>query len=289
MPTQTAPRRVTRRTASARRVLTMFRPQIRSRHPSHQILRTDLPRLPFKSVVRLGSTTDLPDTITNGGRRIECNTVEAISNTSDKVKMKTLFMRNNIKSPKHTAAVVNGTPLTIEQIEALVKYPIIAKIRNHSRGRGMVKLADRAALTAFLSEKASTLSNYTFEQFMNMHKEYRIHATEDGIFYACRKLRRDDTPEADRWFFNSTNCNFKIVTPELEPANWQTISAELVKALKALKMDIAGFDVRVNREANDFTIIEANSACSFGTITGQKYMEEIPKILKRKHAALQTA
>ena len=48
---------------------TLFRPMIRSRHPSHSILRNrfkHLKLLPFKSVIRLGSSTQVSDSVSNG-------------------------------------------------------------------------------------------------------------------------------------------------------------------------------------------------------------------------------
>ena len=51
-----------------------FRPVIKSRHPSHSKLRSRngrlLSLLPFKSVIRFGSSKELDDTIINGGSRI---------------------------------------------------------------------------------------------------------------------------------------------------------------------------------------------------------------------------
>ena len=72
---------------------TKWRPVIRSRHPSHNPLRRRnplklLPLLPFKSLIRFGSNTELQSTIDNGGDRIELNTVEAIKNSSNKLLMK---------------------------------------------------------------------------------------------------------------------------------------------------------------------------------------------------------
>ena len=56
-----------------------FIPQIRSRHPSHSILRGTFPRMNVRSVIRFGSETEIND----GKKRIEINSVEGvISNKS---------------------------------------------------------------------------------------------------------------------------------------------------------------------------------------------------------------
>jgi hypothetical protein len=64
--------------------------QIRSRHPSHSVVRNKI-KLPFRTVIRFGSTTELEDTIDKGGGRIEINTVEAIKNSASKLRMKNCF------------------------------------------------------------------------------------------------------------------------------------------------------------------------------------------------------
>ena len=72
----------------------LFRPLILSRHPSHNVLRAknkNMQPLPFKSVVRLGSTTEIEDTVVKGGKRIEINSVQSIKNSASKLLMKQKF------------------------------------------------------------------------------------------------------------------------------------------------------------------------------------------------------
>ena len=71
--------------------------QIRSRHPSHSVVRNKI-KLPFRTVIRFGSTTELEDTIDKGGGRIEINTVEAIKNSASKLRMKNCFTLKNVKT-----------------------------------------------------------------------------------------------------------------------------------------------------------------------------------------------
>ena len=56
--------------------ISTFRPMILSRHPSHDCLRSKnkhISALPYKSVVRFGSTTEIEDTIANGGNPTKSN------------------------------------------------------------------------------------------------------------------------------------------------------------------------------------------------------------------------
>lgn len=289
----------------------LYRPVVFSRHPTHNILRTDLPKLPFRSVVRLGSQTELSAKSLKKGTFVTCNDIIGITNTSNKITMKRAFNAaavntptwylpciSNIENPQKPVIdklvqaqpsvmwgednmYLNAKAVPIENI----KFPLIAKINFHSRGRGMLKLDSADDLVKILKDPA-VARKYTFEVYTNFVREYRVHATPAGIFYICRKLRQQD--HADRWYFNSKNSVFKI---SYENGEWSEdklkcfaeMEEHCIKALMTLHMDIAGFDIRVNSTTEKFNIIEANSACSFGEHTAQMYIKKIPEILTLKH------
>lgn len=283
-----------------------FRPMIFSRHPTHDVLRLKnktLPLLPFRSVVRLGSTTDIQDSVTNGGNRIECNTIEAVKNSASKLRMKERFREGEIKTAiwgkpnEFGKATETGLPYLIGQNDKQdtyngLEYPIVTKSLFGSRGQGNTLIKSKEEFDKWLIGK--NLSNYIFEKFYNYNREYRLHVTEEGCFYTCRKMLKSDTPEDKRWFRNDSNSVWIVEENEQfdKPVNWDIIIKESVKALKAVGLDIGAIDLKVQssktskdkiRENPDFIIIEINSAPSFGDITSQKYIEQIPKILKRKY------
>src|SRR5690606_33580405 len=158
-----------------------------------------------------------------------------------------------------------------------------------SRGRGNTLINNQEELEAWLQGK--TLNNYIFEKFYNYNREYRLHVNEDGCFYTCRKMIKSDTPEDKRWFKNDSNSVWIMEDNELfdKPVNWNSIVEECVKALKAVGLHFGAVDLRVQSRVNSktdkvrkepkFIIVEINSAPSFGEITSQKYIEEIPKML----------
>lgn len=276
---------------------TMFRPKVRSRHPSHSPLRTMLPKLPFRSVVRLGSTTVENDVVALGGRRIECNTVQGVKNSASKLLMKQCFTRAGIKTADWWTALPNGhfqySNGTIAP--ANLPYPIIAKSHHGSRGEGNTKLNNQAELTNWMRGK--TLSNYIFERFYSYAREYRIHVTARGEFYACRKMLKRDAEESNKWQRHDDNCVWILDTnPAFDkPTSWNLIVADCVKALKSLGLDIGAFDVKVQstrdnkdvkRASPEWIIIESCSAPSFGEITTKKYIEQIPLVLKEKYENL---
>ena len=261
-----------------KKTITHFRVLVLSRHPTHDILRRELPLMNFRSVVRLGSETIKEDAVSEGGKRIECNTVEAIENTANKIRMKEIFRDAKIKSPEF---IIPTSDSEILAWAKKVQYPIVVKIQNHSRGRGMEKIDDEKQLKAWLA--SNNEHRHIFEKYYNFAREYRLHTSQFGCFYPFRKMRKADAK--DRWFFNSTNSVFMIESNPLfeRPKCWDKIVEECKKALVALKLDIGGFDVRVNKDGSDFAIIEANSACSFGDLTARRYIHEITKVLQDKH------
>ena len=274
---------------------TRFRTRVRSRHPSHSPLRTQLPLLPFRSVVRLGSTTVKPD----DGRLVECNTVEAIRNSASKLRMKQCFTNGAVKSAAWgklaDVVLVGSQEQLIFPNDVLLKAPFVTKSLHGSRGKGNAIHQTVAAFNQWRQGK--DVSNYIVEQFHNYDREYRLHVTKDGCFYTCRKMLKNDTPQDKRWFRNDSNSTWIMEdNPQFDkPVNWSTITAECVKALKAVGLDVGACDVKVQsakdkkgnpRQNPEFIVIEINSAPSFGDVTLQKYLEVIPAILRGKKSAV---
>jgi hypothetical protein len=269
---------------------TKFRPQIKSRHPSHSILRTNLPLTPFKSVIRLGSTTEMYDTVAHGGKRIEINTVDAIKISSNKKLMKQAFIQADVcTADMWTDGALNDW--------ANENFPIVAKHIYGSRGEGNTLLHNMEQLNKWLNNK--NLSNYIFEKFYNYALEYRLHVTEDGCFYTCRKALKSDTAEEESWYRNDSNCVWLLESnPQFnKPNSWNDIVEDCVKALKHIKADILSFDVRVQsatkgngkpREYQEYILLECNSASSLSSINDDisivatKYIEILPKLIIKK-------
>jgi D-alanine-D-alanine ligase-like ATP-grasp enzyme len=232
----------------------------------------------------------LEDTVEKGGKRIEVNTVEAINNSKDKLRMKNCFQAGEVKTALWIAGTTPDAVIAWANTEN-IGYPIVAKHRFGSRGRGNTLVKTAEALKAWLVGK--NLNSYIFEKFYNYNREYRLHVTEEGCFYTCRKMLKEDTPEDKRWFRNDSNCTwFMEANPGFDrPTNWDNIVTECVKSLKAVGLDFGACDLRVQsaktekgkvREVPDFIIVEINSAPSFGDVTLERYLEQLPIIINRK-------
>lgn len=115
----------------------LFRPLILSRHPSHSILRAKnqtLPLLPFRSVIRLGSTTE-------SDGRLEINTTQAVKNSASKLLMKQKFTEAGVKTAEWFKWIEEDTFLyNNEEIsihEMLNKFPKGIVMKKHYGSKGL--------------------------------------------------------------------------------------------------------------------------------------------------------
>lgn len=281
----------------------MYRPMIRSRHPSHSRLRYEMEKLPFRSVVRFGSLTELTDIASLNGDRVELNSKEAIKNSSSKFKMKECFSMEGVKTAKWY--MFDGSKFQDRSIETEsedfdidpidLEYPIVAKSFFGSRGNGNYLIKSQKELNEWKENK--NLKNYIFEKFTNYNKEYRLHCTKNGCFYACRKmLKKEYKDHPNAWQRHDDNSVWILEENENfdKPENWDEIINHCVKAVTSCGLDFGACDLRVQnnyneneelREQCDFIVIEVNSAPSFGNVTVEKYKDELPKLLKEKYNA----
>jgi glutathione synthase/RimK-type ligase-like ATP-grasp enzyme len=281
--------------------ITKFRPIILSRHPSHNYLRAQNKQLPLfshRTIIRFGSSTSTDKFETNKSKpkiTVEINSVQAIKNSANKLLMKQCFTNNEVKTAdwwvSDNGELFLSKNLNVDNCQsAELPYPIVAKNIFGSRGIGNSKINSKEELIEWI--KGKNLKNFIFEKFYSYLREYRLHVTEEGCFYTCRKMLKSDTPDDKKWFRNDQNSVWVLEENELfdKPDNWDEIVKHSIKALKAVGLDFGACDVKVtsskNKKASDFIIIEINSAPSFGEITGVKYAEMLPKLInfKKNHA-----
>ena len=278
------------------KIATLFRPTIYSRHPSHDILRKahkHIALLPVRSVIRFGSSTECNDTVANGGRRIEINTVASIKNSASKLLMKQKFAEANVK----TAEWVPGTQ-SKEEIVAAIGFPMVAKAHHGSKGRGNTLIRTEEEWLEW-NRIHTSRTPFIFEKFMNFGHEFRLHVTAQGCFYACRKALKADVPEDQKWRRHDDICVWFLETnPEFhKPNSWADIEQDCINALNAIGADILSFDVRVQspmtpkgerRPYQEYILLECNSASSMDNGSGaisvcaQKYIDIIPSVITRK-------
>lgn len=262
--------------------------KILSRHPSHNIFRLDIGKFSVKSVIRLGSMTQLPD----DNERIIINHPLSVHNSASKLLMKQCFTQANVKTANwyiahnqinfglmhlHNEEGLVNAPINIDKL----KYPIIAKSLYGSRGMGNTKLDTKEQLKEWLVGKNT--NNYIFEEYFSGSREYRFHVSELGVFLTWRKLRKNDTPGNQRWFFNNQTCNWVSEQHELynKPKTYDKICEECLKALNSVGLNIGACDVRTNKNG-EFIIVEINSAPSMAEQTAIAYKIELTKLITNK-------
>ena len=260
--------------------------EIKSRHPSHRVFRKVLESTK-KVLIRLGSTTKATKEYD-----VVLNSEEAITNSSSKLLMKRCFINGKVTTPEYVYQ--NSIENVISALAGSnIEYPIVAKHILGSRGTGNYKLDSEQELLRW--SKGRNIENYIFEKFKNFAKEYRIHVSTNGVFLMWRKLRRNDTPANQKWFFNNSNCNWISEKNPLfdAPVNLSNIQNECIKALKSVGLDFGACDVRVqsnlNKDGNErknsspeFSIIEINSAPSMAEVTASVYLKEFVRLIDKK-------
>lgn len=284
-----------------------YRPRLRSRHPSHRVLRPvhrNLPLFPFRTLIRLGSSTVREgfataedDEATYG---VVINTAESIKISANKLRMKEAFERANVQTaPWFTASSLEELSRLVSHVTNNWESRLVVKNIYGSRGRGNSLVSNQEELHAAIN--GNPLSRFIFEKFMPFALEYRIHVTSEGYFYTCRKALRQDAPESERWRRHDDICVWFLEENESfrKPNSWDDIVQDCVNALNEIGADILSFDVKVQsettrngerREYQEYILLECNSASSLGSpenllepgICAQKYIEELPRVIQRK-------
>lgn len=263
----------------------MWKPRVRTKNFSCLDLREKLPKLPVRSIIRFGSTTPTKQ-ICKHTNMVEINTVEAIENSRSKLKMKNCFSKANINQAEWYVYDKNkflnlkdSLRYGIEEIN----YPLVVKRIYGFKGHGMELLSDRETLETWLKNHP-VRDGWYFEKYYSYNREYRLHCTKNGCFYACRKMLKEDAE--NRWYRNDSNCIWILESNPLfnKPKNWDEIVKQCIDALNATGLDIAAFDVRTQAKENPkFIILECNSAPAFGEITLQSYLQILPNLILTKN------
>lgn len=289
--TKIAPKSKKVKSTIAKKAFTHFYMTVLSRHPSTSGLRKKILVKGGRLVYRHGSTT-------SGNYEYEINSVKSIENSADKLKMKECFDKAEVKQalwlPLPTSA---SDKAVFEAFLKKLKFPedkdswLIIKQRWGSRGNGNYLVRTRQELDGFLKTHSSNLRNYIIEEYKHYSVEYRIHVSELGYFYTCRKVLKSDTPKDQRFQRHDDNSSWLVETNSgfNKPNNWKDIVADCVRALKAIDADVLAFDVKCtsikDKKSKDckWIIIESCSAPSFGTGTLKNYIEHLPKVIKHKY------
>lgn len=264
--------------------------KVLSRHPSHEVFRKN-PNLIFNVpvLIRLGSITDVDES----KYKVKINSTASIQRSSNKLLMKQCFDAAKVPTAEwftwveENTFLYNGREVSVEKMLELSPDGIVMKHVGGSRGSGNRLIKTIAEWNSYKTSRKSRKEMYIGEFYKNTSKEYRIHVSTEGVFLAWRKLRRNDTPDNQKWFFNNINCNWIGEQNELfdKPKNWNDICKASIAAIKSVGLTIGCVDVRVqsNKKKNPaFFILETNSAPSSSSVMAERYTTEIIKLVEKQ-------
>lgn len=239
---------------------------------------------PIKVIYRMGSTTPTYK-ITKQKHFIEINSTKACQISANKILMKTRFQRGKI--PTAEWFVINPNDFAHEKIIYYLSIwkTIIIKHKCSSKGNGIYLIKSLEDYYDFLQKKEFPIDSYVCEKYYTYSREYRLHVTTNGCFYAGRKMLKNDAKE--RWHRHGCNSVWIYEDNPLfdKPTNWKQIELVCINALKALNLDIAAFDVKVQNNKHEnpkFIILESNSAPALGELGIIKYKEIINNYVNHK-------
>lgn len=242
-----------------------YKVRIASRHPSHKaILKIgQMPMFNVRVRVRFGSTKK------HRKCSIDFNSIGAINNTANKMRMKVLFREAGINSPKYFENTIEGRGY-IES--GMLGERIFFKTPFHSRGRGMVVYESK--------EDAINQGNRGyFEQAQVSDREFRVHVMDGEMFCIDEKRPRDTSMRrSERPEIKNMDSGFKFRQPREEYPS--EVITESIKAVEVLGLDFGAADVGLN--ADGVWIYEVNSAPSLRTKTRKLYQKALVKAINRR-------
>lgn len=262
--------------------------KIRTKNGSASPLRGCIPS-PCRAVLRLGSTTPteeiFPREARNGARIVEINKPQGCIVSGNKISMKQAFDEHQVKTAEWMILSTKQAWMTFAERKGIKSFPVIVKHKNSSQGNGIHFAKTEEELSALCDRLARNAGQYIIEKYYTYTKEYRLHVTRFGCFYACRKMIRENTPDDQRWHRHDNNSVWILEENAsfAKPANWDDIVAECQKALEAVGLDVCACDVKVSKDKNgraEFIILETNSAPALGGVGIEKYKEELPLLIQ---------
>lgn len=232
-----------------------------------------------RAIVRLGSLTPTSKAFPTTRDVVEINTVEAIQNSRDKLRMKECFSKLKVPQAEWWSSYQ-----ALAQ-DKKIPYPIVVKRICGFQGHGMELINDTTELQTWFT-KHGNAEGWYFERFYNYAREYRLHvAREVGVFMQWRKLRTAEAKE--RWFFNSANSNWVGEDHKLfdKPKCWKAMEKAAIDCITSTGLDIGACDIRVQSAKEDspkFIVCEINSAPALGEYGIEKYKEVIKQLIDKK-------
>lgn len=192
---------------------------------------------------------------------IQINSVEAIKTSTDKLKMKLIFIQNGIPT---------------SQIGNVNNFPVVVKGIKRSQGSGVFICKDEKELAAAIKKVEEKNNGFYLEQYFPAMREFRLHVSKwEGVFFEVEKKRNDGHYGELGVIKYENHYN---VRQFIRPANWEAIRQSAVAALKAQGLDIAAYDIGLDAQGN-YAFYESNTGPELLKNTLEEYRKTLQKYI----------
>lgn len=204
--------------------------------------------------IRWGSTEQFPAT----KYKLELNSLEAVLNTTNKLRMLELLAAANIPVPQFSTSA--------EQMPDLVD------------GNGNIYIRSKHGVVRYSNDFNPATDMYYTKPVKSKRREYRVHVFNGKVIGIYEKVPMTEERPA---LFKSDTCHFKKRDPELcllTPEN----QAVCVQAVQALGLLFGGVDVIRDAKKNIF-ICEVNSSPGLNTHMLDVYVNSMKEYYELTH------
>ena len=155
-----------------------------------------------------------------------------------------------------------------------MNYPLVMKMNSHSRGRGMLLIKTPDDLPSDLSSQGFHSSQFHFEEYHKIRREYRAHVVGDKVIMLDRKVRKEGFER--HWLKNKEHGYRNLKAKDSMISD--DVRLECIKAVKYLGLVFGAVDFGITSDGELF-IFEVNSCPGMRTKTKKVYSEAITEYL----------
>lgn len=193
-----------------------------------------------------------------------------------KTKLGTFYKSatNNFPYPKSFAVI--SKPMMIKMLN-LVSYPIIVKVTESSKGKGVFKFGSKQEVLDFFEYEKHKIKDCMFQECIDYNGDIRVFVVGDKILGAMRR-----EPQAGQWKGNVAQ-GAKASPIEIS----EEVRKMALEIVKLQKSELVGVDIMMPKTGP--VIIETNRAPQFKGFeasTGVNVAKEIITYLEEKHAKI---
>ena len=193
---------------------------------------------------------------------VQINSVKGTLNCIDKLRSKKLMIEAGIP--------------TLPMLAHPAPFPFVMKGIIRSRGSSVFMVENEHEYDAY---RKILRNQFYLEPFFKYTSEYRLHCTQDEVFFAVKK-KKEEGRESDLFITADNHQNHKDF---LHPRLWKQIKEACMKAVKVHKLDVAAVDVGYSSEGNhSFIIHELNTSPEFRSNTFDAYISAIDGLIRKQ-------